>query len=501
MGLSASLSIAQAALQANANSTTALSRNIAGVNDPNYSRKIASLSTTSTGAADVTVTRASNPALFNRLLSSTSDSQAAQALSDGLDQLEQTVSLTTSAATSESDKSTTRIGTSPADLLTTMTTALTSYAGAPDNPSLAQAFLSDAQSLATNLNTASQTVQNVRGQADSNISNAVDNVNSLLSRFTDVNTQIVKGTATGADITDVLDTRDAILKSLSTDMGITTTTGIDGSMSIYTDSGVTLFDRTPNKVSFQTTAAFADNTVGNAVIVDGIPITGPSSVMPLTSGSIAGFAQLRDSTTVQYQNQLNQIASSLITTFADSDQTGGSAPTIPGLFTYSGAPAMPTNGQTGLAANIKVNANADPSQGGALTNMRDGNVGDPTNTAYNGNPAGAAAYATRLNSLVTNLQTAQNFDPASGGASSGTLAGYAGSSVSWLENSRSTATSTTTSTTAVATQAATSLSNSTGVNLDDQLSLMLDLEHSYSASAELMSTVKSMFSTLITAMQ
>lgn len=501
MGLSASLSIAQAALQANANQTTVVSKNIAGVNDTGYSRRIANVTSTADGITQVTVSRASNTELFNKLLGSTSDAQSAQALSDGLDRLEQTVNLTTSASDSESSTDQTTIGTSPADLLATMSTALTSYAAAPDNSSLAQAFLTDAKALANNLNTASTTVQNVRKQADTDIGNAVADVNSLLGQFTDINTTIVKGTATGADISDALDQRDAILTSLSKDMGITTTTNSDGSMSIYTDSGVTLFDRVPNTVSFSPTTTFADGTTGNAVIVAGIPITGSSSVMPLSGGAIAGLTTLRDTTTVSYQNQLDQIASGLVTTFADTDQTGGSAPTIPGLFTYPGAPAMPAVGQTGLANAITVNSNADPSQGGSLSRIRDGNVGDPTNPAYNANTTGAAAFSTHLNALVTGLNTAQTFDPTSGGDATGTLGTYANSSVAWLESARATATSNSTNASAVVTQATTSLSNSTGVNLDDQLSIMLDLEHSYSASAELMSTVKSMFGTLITAMQ
>ena len=45
----------------------------------------------------------------------------------------------------------------------------------------------------------------------------------------------------------------------------------------------------------------------------------------------------------------------------------------------------------------------------------------------------------------------------------------------------------------------TALSNATGVNLDDQMSTMLDVEHAYQASAQLMSTVNSMYATLLQA--
>ena len=46
--------------------------------------------------------------------------------------------------------------------------------------------------------------------------------------------------------------------------------------------------------------------------------------------------------------------------------------------------------------------------------------------------------------------------------------------------------------------ATTALSNATGVNLDNEMSKMLDLENSYSATAKLISTIDSMFGTLVT---
>jgi flagellar hook-associated protein 1 len=72
--------------------------------------------------------------------------------------------------------------------------------------------------------------------------------------------------------------------------------------------------------------------------------------------------------------------------------------------------------------------------------------------------------------------------------------------VSWLELNRQNAGNAASDRGALATQTASSLSSETGVNLDDQLSKMLDLEHSYQASAELISTVKDMYSTLIAAL-
>ena len=48
--------------------------------------------------------------------------------------------------------------------------------------------------------------------------------------------------------------------------------------------------------------------------------------------------------------------------------------------------------------------------------------------------------------------------------------------------------------------ATTALSNATGVNLDTEMSKMLDLENSYSATAKLLPTIDGMFGTLLTAL-
>ena len=499
MTLTSTLNIAQSSLATNAALSSVLSRNIAGVNDPNFSRKVGSTATTFDGGVSfLGVTNATDAALFSNLLSANSDAAASQAQADGLNQLEATVNLNATPSTSAGDTSQDN---SAATGISTLAAALQTYAAAPADTGSAQAVLVAARALASGLNTASTTVQTVRAKADSDIASSVADINSLLQQYTTVNSAIISGTATGSDITDSLDARNKILSSLSQDIGINTVSAPNGGLSIYTDSGATLFQGTARSVTFATTGAYAAGVTGNAVLVDGVPVTGASAVMPVKGGKIAGLAQLRDVTAVDYQDQLDQIAGGLVTTFADSDQTGGGNPTVPGLFTTPGAPAMPTADQSGLAATISVNASVDPTQGGNIALLRDGGIGGGGNPAYTSNVTGATGYTGYITGLLSDLDATTTFDGASGGASQGTLAAYAQSSVSWLETSRQNATTAASDRQAVVSQTTTSLSNSTGVNLDDQLSTMLDLEHSYQASAQLITTVKSMYDALLSAVQ
>jgi flagellar hook-associated protein 1 FlgK len=419
------------------------------------------------------------------MLGASSDAASAAAISTGLDQLQNTV-----------DDSQT--STSPSALINDLSNALQQYAASPDDSTLAQGVLGSAQALATGLNSATATVQQVREQADAGMASAVSTINSLLTQFKTVNDSIVTGTKLGDDVTDDVDARNSILTQLSQQIGITTTTGPNNSMSIYTDSGVTLFDTIPMSVTFQPTTSYAAGTVGNSVFVDGVPVTNSSSPMAIKSGALAGLANLRDNVAVTYQSQLDEIARGLVDDFAESDQsTTPTLPTAPGLFTYPGAPAMPSNSlNSGLAASIEINPNVDPSQGGNLNLLRDGGIADPTEAGYDYNPTGAASFSGRIQQLIGNLSQTMSFDPSAGPDTSDSLVGYATASVSWLEATRQSADNQNTYQSTLASQTSQSLSSETGVNLDDEMSKMLDLENSYQASAKLLTTIDNIFTVL-----
>ena len=494
MSLSGALSVAQSALANNSAHAALLSTNIANVSNTNYTRRSTQTLTQIGGGVQAGATqRAADDALLTNLLSAQANSTSQQSLSDGLTQIASTLNLDSTSTTSTA----TATDTSPATLIAALSTALQNYAAQPDDPSLATAAVSAAKALATNLNSASTAVQAVRTQADKDITTSVSTINSLLAQFKTANDAVVAGTRAGTDVSNALDTRDGILKSLSSEIGITTAKGAGGSLSIYTDSGVTLFETSPRTVSFTASNSLSAGTTGSAVMVDGVPVTGSASVMPIQSGRLAGLTTLRDTTAPAYQNQLDQIAQGLIGAFAESDQTGSGKPTLAGLFTAAGSTAIPTS-PTGLAASLTVAASVDPTAGGTATKLRDGNISS-SDAAYTYNTSGAVAYSDRLTALNATLTQTRSFDPTSGGASVASLSTYASSSVSWVEATRASATSAASYTSALVGTTTTALSNSTGVNLDDQMSMMLDVEHAYQASAELMNTVKSMYASLLAA--
>src|SRR3954466_8016466 len=396
MNLTAALESARSSLMASGIQSSVISRNIAGASSTGYSRKIAELENLpGAGVYVAAIQRAASSGLYNNVLIATSSSAQQTAIYDGLQKI--------AAATVDDPE----LDQSPTAQLNALKKALQQYANAPDNTTLAQAAVTSAKDMATGLNEATQTVQSVRATADADMKTSVQNINRLLSQFQTVNTAIVKGTISGDDITDYLDQRDSIVSQMSQEVGVSMSLRPNGDAALYTDSGVVLFDKIARTVSFAPTNAYTAGTTGNAVYIDGVPVTGASSVMPLKSGKIAGLAELRDKATVTYQSQLDEIARGLIDAFREIDQSGAALPDVPGLFTYPGAPAMPAAAtvSVGLAGTITVAASVDPASGGNPNLLRDGAISG--NPAYTYNTTGNGGFSTRLQQLVDNMSLAQ----------------------------------------------------------------------------------------------
>ncbi|OSJ08480.1 flagellar hook-associated protein FlgK [Bradyrhizobium canariense] len=489
MNLTAALESARSSLMASGIQSSVISRNIAGASSAGYSRKIAVLDNLpGTGVYVAAIQRAASSGLYTNVLTATSTSAKQSAILDGLQKI--------ASATVDDPE----LDQSPTAQLNALKKALQQYANAPDNTTLAQAAVTSAKDMATALNQATQTVQSAREGADADMKTSVQNINRLLSQFQTVNTAIVKGTISGDDITDYLDQRDSIVSQLSQEVGVSMSLRPNGDAALYTDSGVVLFDKTARTVSFAPTNAYTAGTTGNAVYIDGVPVTGANSAMPLKSGKLAGLAQLRDNDTVTYQSQLDEIARGLVDAFKESDQSP--VPTlldVPGLFTYPGAPAMPASATVlvGLAGTISVAASVDPTQGGNPNLLRDGAISG--NVAYQYNTAGNGGYSARLQQLIGAMDASQPFDATTQGKPNGSLIDFASSSTSWIENQRKTADSNVTYQKTLLDRSTAALSNVSGVNMDDEMSLMLQVERTYSASSKIISTVDEMLQSLLAA--
>lgn len=486
MSLSVGLDAARSGLSVASDQIALVSRNVAKANDPNAARKYALLVSSPGGGAQLsTVQRTANAQLLEALLNSNSDAQGQQVIVNALTSLNGTIG----------DPSLER---SPAALIGKLNNALQLYANDPSNTASARSVVAAAASLATSLNDATAATQRVRNDAETAISNSVARVNDLLAQFKTVNDAIIKDSQSSIDITDKLDSRDALLKQISEEIGIRVSTRADNDMVIYTDSGIALFETSPRKVTFEATNLTA-GTAGKSVYIDGVPAAGGAEMMPISSGRIRGLITVRDTIAPTYQAQLDEIARGLVEAFSESDQSGGGGPNLAGLFTYSGGPVVPATGTlvNGIAGSIKVNPNIDPIQGGVITRLRDGGAGAPGNPDYVYNASGAAGFEDRINELVDKMSSARAFSASAGTSTSGSLAQFAAASVSWLGDASTTASARLEARTTMKESAQSALSRETGVSLDEEMAHMLELERSYQASSRLISTIDQMMQVLL----
>ncbi len=497
MTLTTALNNAQAIFNNTGTQSSVVSNNIANANNADYSRRQAVLTTNGAGAQVVKIARSQEPALQAAYLSNSSSDAAQQLLLTAYSNLQ---SATLGGNNNEI---------APATYLAAFQTAMQNYSGSPSNTTAAKSAINAAQSLVTSLNNATTAVQNARTDADKQISSDVDTLNSLLKQFQTANDAVKSSTGTAGPTSsataDALDQRDSILKQISQIVGVTAVTRGNNDMALYTSSGTTLFETIPRTVTFTPTNTYTAGTQGNNVYIDGVALTQGQGASTTAQGSLQAALQVRDSVAPTYQKQLDEIARGLVTTFAETTSNG--ATKAAGLFTYNGVPATWASGSgldsgavvTGLAGTLKLSSAAVANP----TLLRDGGINGNayiTNPSFDpANPSKPldAGYSGKLDGFITAMNTKISFDGGAGTDTSATLMSYSASSIGWLEGQRSTATSAAENTSAALSRSSGAYSNATGVNLDEELTLMMDIEQSYKAGTKILNAVNAMLQSVL----
>ncbi|UKV15420.1 flagellar hook-associated protein FlgK [Thalassospiraceae bacterium SW-3-3] len=153
----------------------------------------------------------------------------------------------------------------------------------------------------------SSQIQDMRDDIDDKITDEVDSANTLLSQIADLNTDIVRLNNLDQPTTELRDQRDQKVNALSKILNVTTYTRGDGSMVLFTANGNrTLLDRTPATLAFTQTAGFEPGTSGSGITLDGEDITGI-----LQTGTLKGLFEMRDTELPQLNDQIVELAGEL----------------------------------------------------------------------------------------------------------------------------------------------------------------------------------------------
>ncbi len=488
MSLTSAMNTAQSIFNNTGKQTDVTSKNIANVGNANYVKRTAILGTTMSGASIVANGRAQNESLLRQTISSASLASGQKTVLTGLEEMKSLFG--------GNDYES-----SPATYMKELLKSLDGYASKPSDSALAATAVTSAVDVANSLNKASSELQAMRLRADKEMSLQVDKLNGLLAKFEEANNEVKAQTAIGGNPSDALDQRETLLKDISSIIGINVVNRENNDVALYTADGATLFEVVPRKVTFKAQPGYDATVTGNAIYVDGVAIKASSGSNTTAEGSLQGLMQVRDDLAPTMQSQLDEIARGLITMFAEKPASPTSTlPKMPGLFTY-GSPAattIPTSGvvSPGLAASITVNPALIISKGGNPELLRDGGI---NGTAYviNSTTSGGTGFSALIDSYVTAFDAPMNFAASTRIDTNTSILKYGTNSVGWLEQERSGATSANEAKSALYERSATSYSNNTAVSLDEELSLLMDIEQSYKAATKLVTTIDDMLKSLM----
>jgi flagellar hook-associated protein 1 FlgK len=318
MGLTTALSSALSGLRATQTGINVVATNVANAETPGYSRKTLSLETALAGGSGIGV-RVAN---VNRELDLYVQRQLRTELAganyiDTIAQVRQQIDRMYGEPGSASALDT---------IINGLTSSLQALSAEPQSVSTRQAVVNAAQVMTQKLHSLSSDVTLMRNQAESGIGDAIERVNGLLKTIENVQTQIIALSSQEVELGALLDQRDLAITELAGLIDIQVTANGENNVSIFTNSGISLFDMQASQLNFDPKPLSAQSLWNADPSLSGtgtIQLVSPSGYTQdliadgsIRSGKIAGLLELRDDILVKAQAQLDEIAHALATSLS-----------------------------------------------------------------------------------------------------------------------------------------------------------------------------------------
>ncbi|HEY4090363.1 MAG TPA: flagellar hook-associated protein FlgK [Luteibacter sp.] len=183
--------------------------------------------------------------------------------------------------------------------------ALSDVANAPVDTASRQALIGQMSSLVSTFKSLSTQFQSLDGQTNQQISGAVDSINTLAQNIANLNGQIQKGYANGAEPSELLDQRDQAVADLSKIVGVSVTQTSDHMYTVSVGNGLPLVNGT-NSTKLATAANQYDSSRLEVVDPSGAVISSQ-----LGSGSLGATFDFRTNVLDPARNQLGRAAIAL----------------------------------------------------------------------------------------------------------------------------------------------------------------------------------------------
>ncbi len=369
-------------------------------------------------------------------------------------------------------------------------TALIEATSRPESEPRLARVAETAKAVARYLATTSDDIQTARSNADNRIESEVGQVNTALSRVAELNGQIRVSSGVGHDVSALEDQRQKVIDDISRIIPLREVPRGSGQVALFSAGGAVLLDGSPATLGFVPAGMIVPGMTQSSGALSGLTINGKPVATDeggaVFGGSLAGHFAVRDDLGPQAQGRLDALARDLTERFADPALDPSRAPGAAGLFTDSGGAFLPAN-EIGLSQRLRINAVADPAQGGALWRLRDGlgagapgvagNAGllkdlqaalvAPRATASGGFMAGARSFSTLAADMLSGVATAR--------LTAESAASFASARLDALQT----------------------MELEGGVDTDQEMQSLLLIEQAYAANAKVMSTLGDMIQTLL----
>jgi flagellar hook-associated protein 1 FlgK len=344
VSLDVALRIATSSLMTTQVKISVASSNISNADTTGYTVKTANQVATvsggvGTGTTITGITSNVDKLLLKSLMQATSALGSADTSNTYLNQLQ---------ALYGSSSGTDSSGTSLANTIADLETAISSLSGTTSSAALQANAVSALDAVASQLRDTSSGIQDLRSDVDQKIDSSVDDVNDQLKIIASLNAQIKQATASGQSTGDLEDQRNTALQDVASKMDVSYFISSSGDMQVYTTSGQALVDSSAHLLSYTASASVTAATTYDPASTGGfsaITVNGVDVTSQIKSGDIGALISLRDSVLPAAQAQLDQLATQLADSLNAVHNQGTSVP-----------PPSTLTGATGVTASTALSA-------------------------------------------------------------------------------------------------------------------------------------------------
>jgi len=324
MGLNVSLSNALSGMNATQNGLEVLSRNISNAGSPGYKRQSLVLVDRNNAAGSyvnsIGIERAFTASLQTQYGEGISSLGYADLRADYMARVEQVLGKPGDAG-------------SLGDVYQNFENALQALVTSPDDYATRANVVSSAQGLVETLNRTTNVIQGLRQESESQIANHVSDLNRMLQSLSNINNELRDFSIQDNSRAALLDERDRLVAQVSELVDVRVVYRNDDTVALTTNSGLGLVDNGATVFQFNSVGSINansefsfnpnENGVGtlNAITTSGYVVNVVEQGM-IRSGRIGALIEMRDTSLVELQQQVDDIAAGIAQSLSTIETAG-----------------------------------------------------------------------------------------------------------------------------------------------------------------------------------